>query len=121
MAGYGEMPAACQDPAKRREMLIAAGYPMPDVGTGWTDESGKDSSENVAISFALLEFAAANGFTAEEIKSEDPVVQARLCDALEKASGGTPANGNGMSTGTKIAIVAGGVTAVGVIAYLVFK
>jgi hypothetical protein len=105
-------------------MLIAAGYEIPTVEPGWKDASGKESSEDLAVALALLEFVADQGLDPNAATPQE------VCDALVKASGGAPTNGkpvpsngngDGLSTGAKVAIGVGGLALVGGIAYLALK
>lgn len=120
-------PAACADKEKVKEMLVAAGYAPPPP-------TGDEFADSIAMLEKIAEFAQANDITVEELKSESPEVQKKLCDALVKASGGAPTNGelvpvngNGdgwwsqQSTGVKVAIGVGGVAAVGAVAYFALK
>ena len=114
-------PPPCDDPAKVKAMLIAAGYEIPEPQPGWKDASGQESGEDLAIGFTLLQFVAEQGLDPNSATPQE------VCDALVKASGGAPSNGapngngEGLSTEAKVAIGAGAVVLVGGIAYFALK
>lgn len=121
-----EPPPPCDDPAKVKQLLICAGYEIPEPEPGWKGPSGEESGEQLAVGFTLLEFAADHNLDPKTATPE------QVCDALVQACedetlrGGTPPD-NGVSwwdqqpTGVKVAIGVGGVALVGGIAYLALK
>jgi hypothetical protein len=112
-----DMPPPCDDEQRLKAMIEAAlGRPVPD-------ESASDEEKGEFL-VAVLSWMDAQGLDAESTPQE-------MCDALIRSSNGHKipngdlvqdnGNGEGLSTGAKVAIGVGAVAVVGGIAYFALK
>ena len=116
----------CRDPAVVRELLVRAGYKVPAV-------TGDVTTDQINLLVVVGLFALDHGF---DPKSSDPNVAAAACDALIAAAAAnqsteagvpgaqpsaTPSPPTAVSSTSKTVLIAGGVAALAVLAYVALR